>query len=844
MERGVRVMTLTDIFELVIRYSIIGTMAGLVVLGIGKIVNHVRTPRWMVLCLWGLVGLRLICPFTIESKLSIFSWSYYAGKIEQMMSTAQDVNGEVYVVSDERIIYDNSVRQTEMIQENENKEQLTNVSESKSTERDVQIKNQMRNDFTYQNVIQIIAKLWLCGMIGLWIWAAVAYIRLRYRLQFAMKLSDGIYETDAIASPCVVGFIRPRIYMLPNLTKQQLEHIVLHEQMHIRYKDYVWKLLSFGVLSIHWFNPFVWIFYKVFQGEVEKACDERVIKRLGEEQKEDYSESLLALARERVWKLPAPISFGADDTKGRIQTILAYRKPLVTVTILIAMFGVVACGALMTEAPVNVSDEQLVIKDWDLMIEQELVKLYSISDEVSIIDTYQLENQVVVHYRTKRNYYGHAVFREYDGEWEREVSEPVNGQGADTQYVYIRNVWLQKEGNEVMFDLILHNAENVCTVERVTEDEVITLTGQEGTYMTLIEAEEGEVGCIKWNLLDKDHRIVAQTQKTVEDKVYEELNDNGVIYQARRKGIYRIEDNQEERIYDQYVGWQPRMFVYGNRLYFITDGAYFDGALDWMDSTVRFIDLKTGEWGELQFSHRGTNTPYVYGYAVYGNYLLVRYHIDINRIVTDVFDLSNSENLKGKDIAMLSEEEEHAIGTCMTQVVLNNPTKAAAFPIMEEGINTFYIDLNGDGTMEQITYELSEVDADTGIYLNNELMQRNTDGKVYTISVEGTNATTSGYTLDTNLWAMSLDGKNIFLVSHVYGEAGGEDQTPLAICYTLGADGLEWAGEFVANISECSIENGVLNVPRVMLGETEEILIRQWKMDNEGKLVQIRDELK
>ena len=146
--------------------------------------------------------------------------------------------------------------------------------------------------------------------------------------------------------------------------------------------------------------------------------------------------------------------------------------------------------------------------------------------------------------------------------------------------------------------------------------------------------------------------------------------------------------------------------------------------------------------------------------------------------------------------------------------------------------------------MEQITYEWSEADADTGIYLNNEQMQRNTDGMVYTISVVGTNATTSGYTLDTNLWAMSLDGKNIILVAHVYGEAGGENQTPLAICYTLGADGLNWAGEIVANISECNIENGVLNVPAVMLEETDEGAVRQWKMDETGKLVQIRDELK
>lgn len=776
-------MTLTGIFELVLRYSIIGTLAGLVVLGIGKIVNYVRAPRWIVLCLWGLVGIRLVCPFTIESRISIFNWSHYASKIEEMMSAEQELNGEVYVISDERIIYDNSVMQTEMIQENRSDGQLANVS--KDTLLNTQEKTQKQEGFTDQKVMQVITKLWLGGMIGLWIWAVVAYIKLRYRLQFSMKLSDGIYETDAIVSPCVVGFIRPRIYILPKLTEQQLEYIVLHEQMHIKCKDYIWKLLSFGVLSMHWFNPFVWIFYKVFQGEVEKACDERVIKRIGEEQKEDYSESLLALARERVWKLPAPISFGADDTKGRIQTILAYRKPLITVTILIAMLGIVACGTLMTEAPTNVSDEQLAVQDLDLMIEQEFVKLYSISDEVSIVDTFQLENQVVVHYRTKRNYYGHAVFREYDGEWEREVPEPVNGAGGNTQYIYQRNVWLQKEGDEVLYDLILHNAENVCTVEIITEDEKITLTDQEGSYMTLIEMEEAGYGTSRWNLLDKDQRIVAHIQRTIEDTVYEEIIDNGVIYQARKSGIYQVMDNQEKCVYDQYAGLNPRMLAYGDRLYFVTDGEYYDGALDWWDSAVRYVDLQTGKREDLKFSNGGSSAPYVQGYERYGNCLLVHYEAS-NRNYTDVFDLSNPKHTRGTEINMASDQETMLIGQNMTQAVLSNPTTVTAFPVVEEGINTFYLDLNGDGMMEQITYELSESDGDTGIYLNNELMQRNTDGKVYTISVKGTNATTSGYTLDTNLWAMSLDGKNIFLVAHVYGEAGGENQTPLAICYTLG----------------------------------------------------------
>ena len=113
----------------------------------------------------------------------------------------------------------------------------------------------------------------------LWGWAVVSYIRLKRRLRFSMKLYKGVYESDAVSSPCVVGIIRPQIYLVPDLTEKQRIHILLHERMHIRYLDHIWKIMSFVVISVHWFNLFLWFMYRLFQGELEKACDERRLRR-------------------------------------------------------------------------------------------------------------------------------------------------------------------------------------------------------------------------------------------------------------------------------------------------------------------------------------------------------------------------------------------------------------------------------------------------------------------------------------------------------------------------------------------------------------------------------------
>ena len=236
---------LANIFEEVLRLSFYGTIAGLGVLGISLLVDYVRAPRWIVLCLWGLVGLRLLCPLNITSDLSIFQLKELAEFEQEAFDFDGTYAGDFEVAIEGTVQYEKAVEAGSPVKQTEQGTQMTYYyfDESEGTYAPAKTAHEASSP-KY-------AIGWLCGIGVLWLWAIADYIRLRLKLRFAMKVSDGVYESDAIPSPCVVGILHPRIYITPNLSKVQKEHILMHEQMHIQYKDSLWKILSFAVMSVH-----------------------------------------------------------------------------------------------------------------------------------------------------------------------------------------------------------------------------------------------------------------------------------------------------------------------------------------------------------------------------------------------------------------------------------------------------------------------------------------------------------------------------------------------------------------------------------------------------------------
>ena len=339
--------TVVRLFGCVLRLSLYGTIAGVGVLFAGFLMDRLQAPRWIVLVLWGLVGVRLLFPFSFSSSISLLGIANISGTIE----TSLDFN-RLYMEETEAIQASDFYEKHGDIQKNNGVQEAGRV-DFDTNNRAESVKKSRK---TAEILLIFAAYIWGFGVAVLWGWAAFSYFRLKRRLRFAIKVTNletTIYETDMLSSPCVVGILHPRIYLIPHLSKQQREHIVLHEQMHIQYLDYLWNIFSYLVVSMHWFNPFLWVMYGVFQGDLERCCDERVLARLGADKKEDYGESLLALARERKSRLPSPIAFGAEEPKSRIKRILRYRKPVAFVSVLAVVLAAVIGSIFLTVPSVN-----------------------------------------------------------------------------------------------------------------------------------------------------------------------------------------------------------------------------------------------------------------------------------------------------------------------------------------------------------------------------------------------------------------------------------------------------------------------------------------------------------
>jgi beta-lactamase regulating signal transducer with metallopeptidase domain len=197
--------------------------------------------------------------------------------------------------------------------------------------------------------------IWLFGIAVLLIYSIVSLLKLQKRLKNAVHGKDNIYLVEQLDTPFVMGIIRPKIYLPTLLTEEEKRYIILHEQMHIKRFDYLLKIVSFFVLSLHWFNPFVWIAFFISGKDMEMSCDEAVIKRLGSDVKKEYSSSLLTLSTGRRIIGGSPLAFGEGNTKGRIKNVLSYKKP----TFWVALVAVVAVICVVLGLMTNPKNEKV-----------------------------------------------------------------------------------------------------------------------------------------------------------------------------------------------------------------------------------------------------------------------------------------------------------------------------------------------------------------------------------------------------------------------------------------------------------------------------------------------------
>lgn len=287
---------MSDVFLKVFNLSVSASWLILAVLAVRFLLKR-RAPKWILPLLWGVVALRLVCPFSIESALSLLP------------------SGET--LSPETVHFDPSPAITSGVS-------IIDEAVNPILQESFGVQGMQAASVNPLDVAVFIASVvWVIGMLVLLIYALVSTRQLRRRIEPAMLLRENIYESEFVLSPFVFGLVKPKIYLPLGMDEETAGHVLAHERAHLARRDHWWKVLGFALLAVYWFSPLVWLSYILFCRDIELACDEKVVRTMDAPQRADYSQSLLSCAAPERKIAVCPLAFGEGNIKARVKNVLS-----------------------------------------------------------------------------------------------------------------------------------------------------------------------------------------------------------------------------------------------------------------------------------------------------------------------------------------------------------------------------------------------------------------------------------------------------------------------------------------------------------------------------------------
>lgn len=308
---------MSEVFLKLLNMSITASWLILAVIIIRPLLK--KAPKWINCALWALVALRLVCPFSFESALSL-------------------------IPSSETVPYDIAMQNAPTIE--------TGISSVNQVINPVITDSFTPDPLNSANPLQILIPVasivWLMGMVLLLLYALISYLRLKKSVGASIVLKDDIMVCDEVKSPFILGIIKPVVYVPSSMTGETLSCVLNHERAHIRRRDHWWKPLGFLLLSVYWFNPLCWLAYILLCRDIEMACDEKVIRDMDRDEKAAYSQALLNCNFPRKKIAACPLAFGEISVKDRVKSVLNYKKPAfwIIVVAVIACVAVAVCFIL------------------------------------------------------------------------------------------------------------------------------------------------------------------------------------------------------------------------------------------------------------------------------------------------------------------------------------------------------------------------------------------------------------------------------------------------------------------------------------------------------------------
>ena len=317
-------MILMSLFSRVLNMSLAAGVVILLVVSARFLLR--KSPKIFSYILWAAVLFRLLCPLALESRISVFS--PFEPVFEDTTSPSQF----------DEVVYGVSMSQNEQLLVLQEPVEQPVVEE-------------------IQPEVPVLEIIWLAGMVGMLLYGLVGALRLKKHLNSAVWQRDNVFLTDCVGTPFVMGLVHPLIYLPQSISEDEKFYVLVHERYHIERLDHVVKLLAYLALSIHWFNPLVWVAFYLAEKDMEMSCDEAVMDTLGERVRADYALSLLCYTGHRRMARGTPLSFGESCAKSRVKNLVRWRSPGRLTEIIAGVLCVLLLLTCVTDPVAATADE-------------------------------------------------------------------------------------------------------------------------------------------------------------------------------------------------------------------------------------------------------------------------------------------------------------------------------------------------------------------------------------------------------------------------------------------------------------------------------------------------------
>lgn len=336
---------MTNLFITLLNMSLSASVIAIFVIILRFILR--KAPKSTILFLWGIVALRLLLPFSFESTLSLMPKTVAKG--DAVSAWTDNYLESVSIIRDDSVYYDAAV--------SAGRQPVFDGEEGYYV---VTAYDKLGEPLTVENTIApVLSYVWGIGVLAFGIYTFFSYIKLSKKLKLAVHLVNNVYSYKKASSPFVFGFISPRIFLPSEIDEKTLPYVIAHEEAHIKRKDHLWKMFGYLILIFHWYNPVLWLSYSLFSRDIELACDERVVRALGVNERADYSEALLECTAKSHPFTACPLAFGEVGVKERIKTVLNYKRPAFVIVLLSVFICIITTVCFLTNP---LSEEEKISK--------------------------------------------------------------------------------------------------------------------------------------------------------------------------------------------------------------------------------------------------------------------------------------------------------------------------------------------------------------------------------------------------------------------------------------------------------------------------------------------------